>query len=519
MQSYYIVPSVNDRIAQAVMLNAYEPVFECDFESNSFGFRPGRSCHDAVEAVWIRFSTGNDEYVLDADIKGAFDNISHNFIMNKIGELPGRELIRAWLKAGYVEFGQINPTESGTPQGGICSPLLANIALDGLEEFLGSFTDFYEYNSVSRGKPVIKKQKRQLFGFCRYADDFLVTCRNQESLKEIQPQIERWLALRGLAFNQEKTKIVSVKQGFNFLGFNFRHFEAPYLREGSLKHKNLLKKKQIQGKKKVTRNSVRAIGRDEKYYSCIVSPEKEKVKQFLRDVQKFLDESGARGLPQVIKLLNSKLRGWANYYRTVCSKQTFNYVDYMVWEKFFRFLIRRHPNKGKKWIKRKYYTSLEGNNWTAFTDFQDRSGKTKRMHLIAISKYIPIIRHIKVKGTNSPCDPELQAYWSKRTTDKGKILFAKDSKYQIIATNQKGLCPICDTPITDEPWDVHHNKPIKDGGTNSLDNLMIAHKVCHQSKYKGLHYKDDSLESNLVDQLKSKKILRKKVTKQGCKLA
>ncbi len=193
------IPTVRNRVAQAVVKNALEPSWEARFESNSYGFRPGRSTHDAIAQCWLRLNRrAKDRWVLDADIKGAFDNISHDFILKAIGNIPGRELIKQWLKAGYVENEIFHATTSGTPQGGVISPLLANIALDGMEQ-------------LCHGR----------FGFIRYADDFVVTARRKEDLEKFKPVIEDWLKQRGLILNETKTRIVSIKDGFNFLGFIF----------------------------------------------------------------------------------------------------------------------------------------------------------------------------------------------------------------------------------------------------------------------------------------------------------
>ncbi len=205
------IPCVGDRVAQAIVKNALEPVWEAKFEAHSYGFRPGRSVQDAMAQCHLRLRVGrrspNNRWVLDADIRGAFDNISHDYILQAIGRLPGRQLIEQWLKAGYVESEIFHATTSGTPQGGLISPLLANIALDGIDQLL------------KQGNP-----KSTQYGFIRYCDDFIVTAQTQAEILEIQPQIEAWLRIRGLELNPDKTNIVPVEQGFNFLGFHIRQF-------------------------------------------------------------------------------------------------------------------------------------------------------------------------------------------------------------------------------------------------------------------------------------------------------
>ncbi len=215
------IPTLKNRVAQAVVKNTIEPSWEARFEANSYGFRPGRSCQDAIQQCWSRLN-GNvkDQWVLDADIKGAFDNISHEFILKRLGQIPGRELIKQWLKAGYIEAEVFHPTTSGTPQGGICSPILANIALDGIDELLAQFkkSKAYQYSDKKTGKIKTCQKKSNRYGFVRYADDFIVTAQTRKDIEAIVLILSRWLELRELELNQEKTNIVHVEQGFNFLG-------------------------------------------------------------------------------------------------------------------------------------------------------------------------------------------------------------------------------------------------------------------------------------------------------------
>ena len=217
------IPTVSDRIAQAIVKNALEPSWEARFEKNSFGFRPGRGGHDAIEGCFLRFRKGGiDEWILDADIKGAFDNISHEFILEELGQIPGREFIKQWLKAGYVESQIFNGTDKGTPQGGILSPLLANIALDGMDKWLAKITETKFYGKIKGWG----KEERRIYGFVRYADDFIVTAQTKEQIEAIIPRIQEWLAERGLHLNEEKTQIKHINEGFNFLGFNIRRFKG-----------------------------------------------------------------------------------------------------------------------------------------------------------------------------------------------------------------------------------------------------------------------------------------------------
>ena len=203
------IPTVRDRIEQAIIVNSLEPEWEAVFESNSYGFRCGRSCQDAIEQNFRRVQKGRDTWVLEADIQGFFDNIAHESILKQISNFPRRNLIEGWLKAGFIFEGKYNPTEIGTPQGGVCSPLLANIGLHGLETFI--------------------KSTNLKLGVVRYADDFIVTARDKGSLEKAQTQIQQWLLERGLNLSSEKTCITSMEDGFDFLGFNHRHYNGKLL--------------------------------------------------------------------------------------------------------------------------------------------------------------------------------------------------------------------------------------------------------------------------------------------------
>src|SRR6266436_2735591 len=209
------IPVIVDRCLQSMVKNALEPAWEAKFEGISYGFRPGRSCHDAIEKIFsLARPNKTKKWILDADIRGAFDEISHDYLQKTIGPVPGRELIRQWLKAGYVEQEMFHSTEQGTPQGGVVSPLLANIALHGMEEAIGVK---YDYRGQLIGKRAV----------VRYADDFVCFCETKEDAERVQGILVEWLKERGLTLSQEKTRIVHLTEGFDFLGFNVRHYPAP----------------------------------------------------------------------------------------------------------------------------------------------------------------------------------------------------------------------------------------------------------------------------------------------------
>lgn len=345
--------TIKNRVAQAIVKNALEPSWEARFEPNSYGFRPGRSCHDAIVQCWLRLNRrSTHKWALDADVKAAFDQISQIHILDRIGNIPGRRLIKQWLTAGYVEAEVFHATATGVQQGGVVSPVIANIALDGLELLL-------------IGKA----------SYIRYADDLVVTARSKEQIEALRPIIEKFLAERGLILNAEKTRIVHVKDGFNFLGFNVRTYNG----------------------------------------KCIVKPQKEKVHAFLKGIRDWLKSNKTAKVENVIRHLNPILRGWANYYKCVNSKETFSYVDCEVWRALWRWCLRRHPNKSKTWVHDRYFKRFNGRDWTFYcTLHNSKSGEQYDMQLVRTSQ-IPIVRHVKVRGNASPDNPALREYWQKRT--------------------------------------------------------------------------------------------------------
>jgi RNA-directed DNA polymerase len=417
------IPTLRDRVLQAVVKNALEPRFEAEFEAKSYGFRPGRSCQDAVEEVFNALNNsapGSNGWILDADIKGAFDHICHDFVQNRMGPMPGRELVKQWLKAGYVEWGTLHQTTEGTPQGGVISPLLANIALDGMQSLLG------------KGYRLV-----------RYADDFVVMAKTRQEIEQAIPKITSWLEERGLELNWDKTGIVHRTQGFHFLGFDVRMY----------------------GKK------------------LLVKPQKEKVKAFLSKVKAWLDGHKMAKTEEVITHLNPVLRGWALYYRYVVSKETFQQVDYRVWRMVWHWARRRHPNKSKRWVFDRYFQKGRPYGAAFYADTEDSRGRRRRLYLVQIST-IPILRHVKVKGAASPDDPALDQYWERRRTKLGRHRFAPGSKLYRIAEGQRWKCPGCGQALfNEEPIDLDHIKPVKEGGADVEENLQWLHEACHYQKH------------------------------------
>ncbi len=423
------IPVVVDRCLQAMVKNALEPSWEAKFEGTSYGFRPGRSGHDAIEKIFVLARPNKTKkWVLDADIKGAFDNISHDYLLKVIGPVPGRELIKQWLKAGYVEQEVFHATEQGTPQGGVVSPLLANIALHGMEEAIGVR---YDYRGQLIGKRAV----------VRYADDFVCFCETREDAEQVQGILVAWLKERGLTLSEEKTRIVHLTEGFDFLGFNIRHYPAPQTSRTGWK--------------------------------LLIKPSKESIQDVQKKLKDQWDKVQGTNVQAVLTRLNPVIRGWANYFRTAVAKEIFSNLDRWMFYKADRYTRRMHPKKSTDWRHRTYWGRFQLDRLDPWV-FGD---KPTGGHLLKFS-WFPIERHVLVKGTASPDDSRLADYWAKRQTAKARDLtFSK----QKLAKRQQGRCRQCgESLFNDEDLQVHHLLARSQGGKESYSNLVLVHLLCHQ---------------------------------------
>lgn len=363
------IPTIKDRVIQMIIKMALEPEWEAKFEPNSYGFRPGRRCQDAIRQIWetmkYRSNHQSSEWILDADISGCFDNINHTQLLNRIPTFT--HIIRGWLKAGILELNSIRETKAGTPQGGIISPLLANIALDGMERLFGCETKNGKYLS-----PSSRTGKNKGLCLIRYADDFVVIAPSKETIEQyVLPRLKSFLSERGLSINEEKTQIVHRTNGVNFLGFVVQQHHM----------------------------SKKAI--------CLARPSKVAVQKHLKVIKDILDRNKQATAEWIIDKLNPITRGWGNYYRYSNAKETFNYVDSRIWKMLWSWCVRRHPNKSKIWIREKYFKTIQGRKWIFAIS------ETHRL-LFTASIKAESTKYAKVKGYNSPFDPKLKAYWEKR---------------------------------------------------------------------------------------------------------
>jgi RNA-directed DNA polymerase len=416
------IPTMRDRAMQALHLLALEPVAETLADPHSYGFRRERSTADAISQVRNVLSREvSPKWVLEGDIKGCFDNISHDWLVANVCMDKG--VLRKWLKAGFIEMGRLFPTQAGTPQGGIISPVLANLALDGLQ---------LELTKLFRTVRMAREAKVNLV---RYADDFVITGSSQEVLAtEVKPLVEKFLADRGLVLSPTKTKITHVTEGFDFLGWNVRYFKRVLL----------------------------------------VQPSKKDKKAFLDKIRTLLRERKAASQTEVIEKLTPVIRGWANYHRSQNASQTFARCDHQIWQALWRWAGRRHPNKGKKWLKDRYFKCIKGRDWR-FAE------KDKLLPVLAGFKKRD---HTKIQSEANPYDPEFDKYFSRRLAKRMDKTFEGRRKLRWLWWWQEGLCPCCDQKITRETgWHLHHIVKRSERGSDKLTNLALLHPNCHMQHH------------------------------------
>jgi RNA-directed DNA polymerase len=355
-------------------------------------------------------------------------------LLDTIGPIPGRELIRQWLKAGYVDKEVFCDTKAGTPQGGVISPLLANIALHGMEKALR--VKHNNRGEITSNRAVV-----------RYADDFVIFCESKEDAEQAVIIMVEWLSKRGLSFSKEKTQIVHLTQGFNFLGFNVRHYEAPQTSKSG--------------------------------YKLLIKPSKESVQA----IRKKLREEWVKGLGSnvtaQITRLNPIVRGWANYFRTGVAKVVFSKLDNWMFHREVRYVNRTHPTKPGYWKRKRYWGRMNlarKDNWV----FGD---KHTGGFLLKFS-WFDIRRHALVPSTYSPDDPSLRKYWQERIKTHVKNLAPSEQR---IAKNQKYVCEVCkESLFNGEELQTHHVKPRKDGGEDTYRNLKLIHLYCHQQIHRNM---------------------------------
>jgi RNA-directed DNA polymerase len=445
------IPTMYDRATQSLVKLALEPEWEAKFEPNSYGFRPGRSCHDAIEAIFNAIKS-KAKYVLDADIAKCFDRINHGELLKKLNTFPTlRRQIKAWLNSGVMDGKQLFPTSEGTPQGGVISPLLANIALHGMEERIKQIA-----NTLPTPRGRSKRGNRGSLSLIRYADDFVILHEDLTVVQRCKEIISEWLNGIGLELKPSKTRLAHTLHkhdgqdaGFNFLGFNIRQYPKGKYNTGCNPH----------GK---------PLG-----FKTFIKPSKEKVKIHYDHITQVIDQHKIAPQAALITHLNPIIRGWANYYSTQVSKETFSTLGHMVYLKLKSWGQLRHPNKSGTWVANKYWQTIGNSNW----EFATRQEGKNPLRLLRHSE-TPIVRHVKVKGEASPYDGNL-VYWSSRMGKHPEVS-------HIVATllkRQKGKCAYCEMHFTNESvMEVDHIIPKSKGGKNEYKNLQLLHRHCHDEK-------------------------------------
>ncbi len=353
------IPCMVDRAQQALHLLALEPVSETLADPNSYGFRSNRSTADAVSQCFKCLALKKSaKWILEGDIKACFDKIGHQWLLDNIA--VDKRMLKQWLRSGFMDKGLFYDTDEGTPQGGIISPTLMLMTLSGLEQCIKS--------------TALKKSARA--NFIGYADDSVVTCSSTEVLvNDIKPLIADFLAERGLTLSVEKTKLTHIDDGFDFLGFNHRKYKGKLL----------------------------------------IKPSKSNTLLFLRNLRELIKKHATIPVNDLIKLINPKLRGWANYYRHCVAKQIFGYVGHNLFQALWYWAVRRHPTKSKDWVVHKYFLNRKG-QWQ-FHGWQKVMNMDCLFNLFQIAK-VPIERHVKIKSAATPFDPEYQEYLAKRKSKR-----------------------------------------------------------------------------------------------------
>ena len=427
------IPTMHDRAMQALHLIGLDPVSETTGDANSYGFRPHRSCADAIERCHdLLCKKRSPPWILEGDIKGCFDNISHDWIMENIP--LAKKPLQEWLKSGYKEGQKLFPTTSGTPQGSIISPTIANMVLDGLEAHIDKACGIKKYGKTQyRCNP-------HIIHFIRYADDFIVTCRTESYLKEtVLPAIQSFLEPRGLALSDDKTHITHIEQGFDFLGQNVRKYDGKML----------------------------------------IKPSKKNIHTFLEKVRGVIKKQSNARTINLIRQLNPMIRGWAMYHRHIAAKRIFSSIDHAIFKMTWRWAKRRHARKKSMlWVKNRYFTRIEGKDWLFF----DKEETTQKRYILFQAASVPIKRHVKINSKANTYLPSDELYFEMRTQIKMAEKWAGRQMSNAIYRRQKGRCAYCGEMINlKSGWHLHHIVQRLHGGKDTADNLVMLHPNCHTS--------------------------------------
>jgi RNA-directed DNA polymerase len=444
------IPTIKDRAKQYLVYLALCPQWEAQFESGSYGFRPGRSVQDAIENVFLGIFK-KPKWILDADISKCFDKINHQYLIEKCNTYPDLQTqIRAWLKAGILDGEEFVFPEMGTPQGGVISPLLANIALHGVRDTIDKYI-----NTLGGHRP----NNRQTSTFIRYADDLIVMHPSKEVLIGLKEAIQEFLRPIGLELHPTKTKLVHTMEttdgsvpGFTYLGFDI-----------------------IQKQKRIKQRAAYTKRQSSQEFITLIKPSKEGINRHKLKIRDIIRQYRGANQERLIQVLNPITRGWALSKRTQISSRIFQELDAYLWLHLWKWARKRHPKMSRIKLKEKYWHKIGNRNWV----FGIKTNGIVSLQLQAHSK-IPILRHAKVKGNASPFDGNL-IYWATRT---GKSAMIPPIKSRLIR-EQNGHCGICGNLfLPDDIIERDHIIPKALGGENRRGNVQAVQRYCHLAKTK-----------------------------------
>ena len=421
------IPTMTDRAMQTLYKFSLEPIAETYADPNSYGFRIGRSTHDAIEQCFTDLNKGKSpKWILEGDIKGCFDHISHQWLLENIP--MDTQILEKWLKCGYVETQKLFPTDEGTPQGGTISPTLMNMTLDGLERLL--------HDRLPTRKKVNGKTHCNKMNFVRYADDFIITGESPEFLREkVLPIVREFLTERGLQLSEEKTVITHIGEGFDFLGKNIRKYNGKLL----------------------------------------IKPCKSAVRSFLGKVRDIIKSSKSIKQEILIRRLNPVIRGWVNNQRYVVSSKVFSTVDYEIYKCLWQWAKRRHKKKSRKWIARKYWHDIDSRQWTFSVPYENQGTEGKPLYCkLEYATDTKIIRFKKIVAEANPFDEYWTDYFEEREGEKLLNSTKGREKLLTIWRRQGRCCPVCGDRITSETGFKVHTPAGK------TSRKIMVHKECHE---------------------------------------
>ena len=421
------IPTMTDRAMQTLYKFSLEPIAETYADPNSYGFRIGRSTHDAIEQCFTDLNKGKSpKWILEGDIKGCFDHISHQWLLENIP--MDTQILEKWLKCGYVETQKLFPTDEGTPQGGTISPTLMNMTLDGLERLL--------HDRLPTRKKVNGKTHFNKMNFVRYADDFIITGESPEFLREkVLPIVREFLTERGLQLSEEKTVITHIGEGFDFLGKNIRKYNGKLL----------------------------------------IKPCKSAVKSFLGKVRDIIKSSKSIKQEILIRRLNPVIRGWVNNQRYVVSSKVFSTVDYEIYKCLWQWAKRRHKKKSRKWIAKKYWHDIDSRQWTFSVPYENQGTEGKPLYCkLEYATDTKIIRFKKIVAEANPFDEYWTDYFEEREGEK--LLNSTKGREKLLTTwrRQGRRCTVCGDLITSETGFKVHTPAGKES------RKIMVHKECHE---------------------------------------